>query len=150
MKTEPLVFQFMRWAADHGLWELISTIVIVVSAIIGASYLFWTKRRVRHLNFFVLRVRDQSNYPLKVYVEIRNYTGKSVVISFPYFVYRAVRRDPNAHGDSPTGEYEIKFPGQNQQILTEIDYLLRHGENVSTWVPLDPTHTDQEVDEAIR
>lgn len=150
MSTEHTAFEWMRWAAEHGLWEMISTIVLFVSAVTGFVVLFWTKKRVRNLNFFTQRLRDNSNYPLKVYVEIRNYTGRSVVISVPYFVYGGLRPDPNARGDSPTRQYEIKFSGPGQQTLSEVEYLLRHHENVSTWVPLDPSHTDEEVDEAIR
>ncbi|MFZ1576164.1 MAG: hypothetical protein WAT36_13190 [Chromatiaceae bacterium] len=128
---------------------MISTIVLVAAALIGFSVLFWAKRRVRNLNFFIRRLRDQSNYPLKVCLEIRNYTGRSVVISVPYFVYERLRPDPNARGDSLSREYEIKFPEPRNQTLSEVEYLLRHGESVSTWVPIDPTPTDQEVDAAI-
>jgi hypothetical protein len=79
----------------------------------------------------------------------RNYTGRSVVLSAPFFVYRGLRPDPNARGDSPTGEYEVKFPDPRNQMLSEVECFLRHRENVSTWVPIDPTQTDQEVDKAI-
>jgi len=139
----------MQWAHEHGIWEMINILVLVVSALIGFTVLFWAKRRVRNLNFFVQRLRDASNFPLKVCVEIRNYTGRSVVLSAPFFVYRGLRPDPNARGDSPTGEYEVKFPDPRNQMLSEVECFLRHRENVSTWVPIDPTQTDQEVDKAI-
>jgi hypothetical protein len=74
---ELAVFAWMLWADQHGVWGIVSTIVLLVSAAIGFTVLFWAKRRVRNLNFFVRRLRDQSNYPLKVYVEIRNYTGRA-------------------------------------------------------------------------
>ncbi|MDY6855692.1 MAG: hypothetical protein SWO11_13490 [Thermodesulfobacteriota bacterium] len=44
----------------------------------------------------------------------------------------------------------MKFPYVTQQELKEVDYLIRHGENVSTWIPVDPKHTDQEVDQTIK
>jgi len=143
------VFASMEWAHQHGVWEIINTLVLLVSALVGFSLLFWAKRRVRNLNFYVRRLRDASNYPLKVYIEIRNYTGRSVVISSPYFVFGDLRPDPNARGDSPSREYEVKFPDRGNQTLSEVEYLLRHREEVSTWVPVDPTQTDQEVDRAI-
>ena len=62
----------MKWAHEHGIWEMINILVLVVSALIGFTVLFWAKRRVRNLNFFVQRLRDASNFPLKVCVEIRN------------------------------------------------------------------------------
>jgi hypothetical protein len=122
----------MYWADQHGLWGLVSTLVLVVSAAVGFSVLFWGKGRVRNLNFFVRRLRDGSNYPLKVYI-----------------VNSKLRPDPNARGESPSGEYEVKFPDPASQTLSEVEYLLRHGESVSTWVPIDPSHTDAEVDQAI-
>jgi len=147
--SELPIVAWMKWAHEHGIWEMINILVLVVSALIGFTVLFWAKRRVRNLNFFVQRLRDASNFPLKVCVEIRNYTGRSVVLSAPFFVYRGLRPDPNARGDSPTGEYEVKFPDPRNQMLSEVECFLRHRENVSTWVPIDPTQTDQEVDKAI-
>lgn len=75
------IFAWMLWAAQHGVWDIISTSVLVGGAFVALKVLFWAKRRVRNLNFFISRLRDGSDYPLKVYVEIRNYTGRSVVIS---------------------------------------------------------------------
>jgi hypothetical protein len=147
--AELSVLNWMVWADSHGLWDMIGTIVLVVSAAIGFSLVFWGRRRVRNLNFYVRRFRDNTNYPLKAYLEIRNYTGRSVVITMPYFVYGQLAPDPNAHGDTPSKEYEIKFPGPTNGLLSEVEYLLRHRENVSTWIPIDPRHTDAEVDSAI-
>jgi Adenylate and Guanylate cyclase catalytic domain len=91
-----------------------------------------------------------SDYPLKVYVEIRNYTGSAVVLFADYYVYKgALRPDPNARGDKPSGKYEFKFPDPNG-MLQEVEYLLRHRDSVSSWVPIDPTHTDAEVDAALK
>lgn len=149
MNNEPFTIPWMQWADQHGLWDMTSTLVLLVSAVVGFTVLFWAKRRVRNLNFFTRRLRDNSNYPLKVYAEIRNYTGTSVVISLPCFIYAKLRPDPNARGDSPSKEYEIKFPGPSGQTLSEVEYLLRHRETVSTWIPIDPSHSDQEVDSAI-
>ena len=141
---------WLKLAADYAIWDLLSTIIIFASAVIGFSIIFWTKRRVRHLNFFTQRRRDESNYPLKVYIEIRNFTGRSVVISTPYYRYGDLEPDPNARGDSPSGDFEMKFPDITQRELKEVDYLIRHGEKVSTWIPVDPKHKDQEIDEAIK
>jgi hypothetical protein len=51
---EPLVLAWMQWAVKYGLWEIISTIVIVVSALAGFKLLFWTKRHIPNLNFFLV------------------------------------------------------------------------------------------------
>ena len=97
-----------------------------------------------------MRIRDHTDYALKIFIEIRNYTGRSVVISAPYYRYGDLRPDPYARGDSPSGDYEMKFPTTTGLELNEVDYLIRHGENVKTWIPVDPKHTDAEIDEAMK
>lgn len=147
--TELVILKWMKWADQHGLWDMLSTVVLFVSAATGFFLIFWGKRRIRNLNFYVHPVRDSNNYPLRAYLEIRNYTGKSVVISMPYFVYGRLAPDPNARGDTPLQEFEIKFPGPGNGQLTEVEYLLRHRESVSTWIPINPKHSDDDVKSAI-
>jgi hypothetical protein len=147
--SEAPVLAWMRWAAEHSLWEMLNTAILLAVSATGVIF-FWAKRRVRNLNFFTRCVRDQSEYPLKIYLELRNYTGRSVVISSPFFVCTRLRPDPNARGDSPSGKLEIKFPDRSNTLLTEVEYLLRHRENVSTWMPIDPAHSNEEVNEAIK
>jgi hypothetical protein len=147
-QTENVVFAWMFWADQHGVWGIISTFSLLAS-LAGIFMLLWGKARVRNLNFFIRQSRDDTDYPLKIHVEIRNYTGRSVVISMPYFIYQDLRRDPNARGDSLSGEYEIKFPDPSNENLAEVEYLLRHRESVLTFVPVDPAHTDDEIAHAI-
>ena len=142
--------KFLIWANERGIWELANFAVITISAIIGFSLVLFPKRRVRHLNFFVKGHRDETNYPHRIYLEIRNYTGRSVVISSPFYRYLGLRPDPNARGDSPSGDYELKFPHPTEDQLTEVEYLIRNKERVSTWIPIDPTHSDEEVARAIQ
>lgn len=150
---EPAFFQWMRWAAEHSLWPMISTVVLLVTVYKGWRIFVTSTKRVRNLNFFVRMARDPSQsatYPLKVYVEIRNYTGRSVVITSPYFKYGELKPDPNARGDSPEAEYEVKFPNESGDLLSEVEFLLRHQETTATWIPLDSAHTDEEVSAAIK
>jgi hypothetical protein len=150
MSDEFTPFLWMRWAHEHALWEMISVLLLVFGGALTWVFLFWPKRRVRNLNFFITRERDESNYPLKLNVEIRNFTGRNLLISGAYFVYAGLRCDPKARGDSPSGEHEIKFPPNPAGgMLSEVEYLLRHKEFVSTWIPIDPKHTNDEVDAAI-
>jgi len=100
--------------------------------------LFFPKKRVRHLNFST-RVRAvEGPYPLRIDLEVRNLTGRSIVISNAWFEFGKLRPDPKAHGDSPSGEYEVKFPGVDPQFLTEVEYLIRNKESMQTFIPLDP------------
>jgi hypothetical protein len=85
-----------------------------------------------------------------IYLEIRNYTGRTVVLSNPFFNFRDLLPPPEAHGDSPTGEYEIKFPDPTNQTYSEVEAFLRNKENVHTIIPLDPTQTDQQAQVALQ
>jgi len=102
--------RFMIWANERGLWDMIMTVLAIIGAAAGYYYLFWAKRRIRYLNFYTeIRRNKYPNYPLVIYLEIRNYTGRSVVISSPFFNYKELRPDPKSRGDLPSGDYEIKL-----------------------------------------
>ena len=141
---------FMRSAAGCDLWDMLNFFWVVLVSVVGAIYIGWAKRRVPHLNFYIQQTRDNGPYPFKIHIEIRNYTGQSVVFTRPYFLLRALRPDPEGRRDFSSNEMEVKFPEPTMCRLEEVEYLLRHKENVSTWVPIDPSHSDAEVEEAIR
>lgn len=114
-------------------------LVLIGSAIIGFKFLFFPKSRVRHLNFST-RIREgTTEFPLRMDVEIRNLTGRSIVISNAWFEFGKLKPDPNALGDSPSGEYEVKFPGPDPRQLTEVEFLVRTKESLLTYIPLDPS-----------
>ena len=145
------VFDALRWAHEHGIWELASFLILVGGIFIAVKLAFFPRRRIPYLNFYLRPVRNQHpQFPFLIYLQIRNYTGRTVVLSSPYISYRDLRPPPEAHGDLPSKEYEIKFPDPRNKELAEVEYLLRNKENVETIIPLDPTHTDQEVQTALR
>lgn len=140
----------LRWANDHGIWDAAQLIILVVGGALGLKFMLFPRRRVRNFNYFIRVGRgEHPQYPLVLHLQLRNYTGRSVVIVSPFVQYVDLRPPPDAHGDSPSGEYEIKLPDPMNQELSEIEYLLRNKENVSTIIPLDPAQTDQEVQRAI-
>jgi hypothetical protein len=144
-------FDDLHWAHIHGVWELLSFLILVAGAVVGLKLAFFHRRRIRNLNFYTRPVRDPSaQFPLIIYIEIRNYTGRTVVLSSPFIRFRDLRPSPDAHGDTLSGEYEIKFPDPSGQQLTEIEFLLRNKENVRTYMPLDPTLSDPEVQTALK
>ena len=71
------------------------------------------------------------------------------MLSSAFIRYRDLRPPPEAHGDLPSKEIEIKFPDRPDINFTEVEYLLRHKENVRTIIPLDPTHSDQQAQIAL-
>jgi len=102
----------------------------------------------RNLTFNVSYKLGGSQYPLKLWLDLRNQTGVDAVIKSHFFqCNKLLRPSRKAHGNPSTGEYEIKFPEQNN--LSLFDVLLRSGSHVETWFPLDETHTETEVQAAI-
>lgn len=140
----------LKWANDHGLWAAAQSIVLIASFVIGLKIIYFPRRRIRNLNFHARLLRSERNkFRLMIYLELRNYTGRSVVLSSPFFRYLDLRPPSEAHGDTPSREYEIRFPGNGGKDLTEVEYLLRNKESVHTMIALDPMHTDQEVQRAL-
>lgn len=137
---------FLRWTNEYGIWGVAQFAILGVSFIIGLKLIYFPRRRIRNLNFKITFVRNrQHTYPSHIHLEFRNYTGRTVVLSSPFFRYRKLRPPQHAHGDTLSGEYEIKFPGASGKELTEVEYLLRNKESVHTVIPIDSAHTDEEV-----
>lgn len=142
------IAQSLAWLADHGVWDLLQAAVVTLSAVVGAKLFFFPKTRIRNLNL-TTSWHQGGQFPSRVHLQLRNYTGVTIVISNPFFVYRALRPDPQAHGHSSKAEFEIKFPSLDGAMLSEVEYLLRHKENVSTFASLDPSHSEEEVARAL-
>jgi hypothetical protein len=67
---------------------------------------------------------------------------------------------PGAAAHSETGMMEVKFPVLDSPTVDEdcnltyqlntMEYLLEHRKHVSSWIPVDPSHTDAEVNSALK
>ena len=143
-----LLSEYLLWANQHGLWQFIQAGILCVSFLIGMKLIYFPARRVKNLNFFTQIKRDDAQFPLRIQLEIRNFTGRTIVLSSPYFKYSKIRPDPRAQGDTPSGEYEVRFPDPSYQELREVEYMLRNKEMVSTVIPLDPQHSEDEIEKA--
>lgn len=139
----------LKWANDHGLWSAGQTVVIAGSAIIAGKLIFFPKSRVRHLNFSTHIGEGGGEFPLRLDLEIRNLTGRTAVISNAWFEFGKLRPDSRAQGDTPSGEFEVRFPGPHSDALTEVEYLVRTKESLFTFIPIDPTHTADEARAAL-
>src|ERR1019366_10243215 len=82
-------------------------------------------------------------------LEIRNLTGRTAVISNAWFEFDKLRPDSRALGDTPSGEFEVKFPGPDGRTLTEVEYLVRTKESLFTFIALDPAQTAPEAEAAL-
>lgn len=132
-----------------GFWEMLNFFIVIVGILFGSVY-FYRKRRVSMLNIFTSHSKRQGqNYTSLINIEFRNFIGCSIAICNPYFKYRNLRPDPAAHRDSYSGETEVKFKGGDGNGLMEIETFLRHKESTSTWIPVNPKHSDDEVKSAL-
>jgi hypothetical protein len=119
-------FDVAHWAHEHGVWEFLQFLGIS-GILVGLRLLVFPRRRIRNLNFHIRLARNQHpQFPLILHLEIRNYTGRTVVLSSPFIRYGQIRPPLQAHGDSPSKEYEIKFPDAINTNLTEVEFLLRN------------------------
>ena len=125
------------------------TVVLIGSVLVGVKLLFFPRTRVRHLNFATRIRQGDAEFPLRLDLEIRNLTGRTAVISNAWFEFGKLRPDARAQGDTPSGEFEVKFPGPDGRTLTEVEYLVRTKESLFTYVPLDPTQSTQEAEAAL-
>ena len=49
-----------------------------------------------------------------------------------------------------TRKTSLNFPGRSPDNLTEIDTLMRHGDPVSRWVPVNPNHAAEVIHAALQ
>jgi hypothetical protein len=119
-------------------------------------WIFVPRRRVPGLNVYVTSERTPADratgerFPLRLKMEIRNFSGAPVLIRRAAFTFQSLRPHPQCHMHSETKECEVKFPGRIPNELCEPDCYLRQGGCVMTWIGLDTTHTDQEIQEALQ
>ena len=72
------------------------------------------------------------------------------MLSSGWFGPKSLRLDPAwTRVDARTGLMEVGFPDAQKVDVKEREQLLKRGESVICWIPIDPAHTDKEVQEAI-
>ncbi|HTN75399.1 MAG TPA: hypothetical protein VL096_09135 [Pirellulaceae bacterium] len=151
LKAEATVEGWLRYLTELGAWDLISITMALVGVIGVSLWLFVPRRRVPGLNVRVSVERaGDVRFPHRLRLEIRNFSGSPVLIRRAGFNFAGLRPDPQCAMHSETQECEVKFPGRVPMELCEPDCYLRQGALVLTWIAVDPTHTDVEVQEALR
>ncbi|MCF7898062.1 MAG: hypothetical protein K9L87_04885 [Candidatus Omnitrophica bacterium] len=144
------IYDFFLGANKIGLWPALSALSAVGGLVLAMNYIR-TKSYTRGLNFYIAHSREEgTNFPNKIIINIRNYTGGTVVITNPYFKFgKTIIPDDNATCDSYSKEYEIKFEDSEKRYLNEVDIMLRHKEKTITFIPADPKESDAKIEEAI-
>jgi hypothetical protein len=143
------VMSFFKFMADWGIWDVIQTAIAIGGGFAILFYLF-PSRSIE--NFYIDATRGVGDppYPKVIRIEMRNLTNEPLyVLSRGFRFGDVIHASPFAAIDHATQTCEVKFPGP-QGHLTEIDTLVRHGQPVSTWVPVDPNHADDIIDAALQ
>jgi len=145
-----LIYNFFLGADKIGLWSAISALSALVGLFLAINYIK-TRAYTRGLNFYIAHSRKEgTNFPNKIMINIRNYSGGTIVITNPYFKFgKTVIPDESAACDSYSKEYEIKFEDSEKKYLNEVDIMLRHKEKTITSIPADPRESDTKIKEAI-
>jgi hypothetical protein len=141
---------FFKFMAEWGVWNVFQTLITIIGAIVVLFYLF-PRRSIE--NFYIDTTRSEANPPYTkvIRIEMRNLTNEPLyVLSRGFRFGDVIHASPHAAIDHATQTCEVKFPGPQPDNLTEIDTLVRHGQPVSTWVPVDPDHADDVIDAALQ
>ncbi len=140
------MYEILKYLNEAGAWDLLNTVILICGFLYGITLLHTYKQRIKDLNFYVTWRRDtQARFPLILHFEVRNLSQNLIVISSPYFLFDKVKPGPYAHCDSVTGQYEVKFRRQEEQATSEVASMLRHREQVTSYIPLDEKQTDEEL-----
>jgi hypothetical protein len=141
---------FFKFMAEWGVWDVFQTLITIIGGTLVLFYLF-PRRSIQ--NFYIDATRGAANPPHTkvIRIEMRNLTNEPLyVLSRGFRFGDVIHASPGAAIDHATQTCEVKFPGPQPDNLTEIDTLVRHGQPVSTWVPVDPNHADDVIDAALQ
>ena len=142
--------QFMK---QYDLWAYLFAIIsgtLCYIIIRFGEWLFFiirTFNRIRHLNVNCFIQRDTSNYPCKLYIQFRNWTNTTILMKIEGFkLSKGIDPDPKSAQDSSSKLIEIKFIEESLNV----DSIIRHGEDKSVWIPLDPQQKDEFLNNALQ
>ena len=136
--------------AEWGVWDVFQTLITIVGGIV-VLLLSVSAQINRELLHRRNKKRGEPAIPKVIRIEMRNLTNEPLyVLSRGFRFGDVIHASPLAAIDHATQTCEVKFPGPQPDNLTEIDTLVRHGQPVSTWVPVDPNHADDVIDAALQ
>ena len=144
---------FLLAMSDFGIWDILSLALFIGGALYGYFRFFRPTTHIPNLTvFFNYQRLSDFHFPLQLTVEFTNHTGKSAFITSVWFKCVDIRPHPNARLDAGTKRLEIKFPesrtnehGERFYVLSAFECYLKDGSSAPTFVPLDPSHTDDEI-----
>ncbi len=142
--------------ARFDFWSFLSLLMLILGSVAGYLKFYRPRKSIRNfiVNFHYERAPGW-NFPLRITIAFANHTGRNVHIASASFKCKDLRPDPKAMGDTYTGKMPMKFPkevtmsdGTKQILLQEFEYYLKIDESTGSYAPIDPDHTDEEVEQA--
>lgn len=132
---------WIKWAKDQGLWDVVTAgSGLLISTVLVSK---WRKKIPQfsvHLTYSM--GTGHKNYPNVLNIELRNLMDSPLVIGRPNFKFsNGIQAGRFAHGNTATGDYEIKFRpiGTDGQPIPGYSYthvMLRHREQAYGYLPL--------------
>ncbi|MBA3057573.1 MAG: hypothetical protein KJ614_16640 [Gammaproteobacteria bacterium] len=132
---------WIKWAKDQGLWDFVTAgSGLLISSVLVSR---WKKKIPEfsvHLTYSL--GTGHKNYPNVLNIELRNLMDSPLVIGRPNFKFApGLKAGRFAHGNTATGDYEIKFRpiGADGQPIPGYSYthvMLRHREQAYSYLPL--------------
>ena len=145
---QPLAW--IKWAKDQGVWDFLTA---GAGLLISTALVSKWKKKIPEFSVFLTYSLNtgHKNYPNVLNIELRNLMDSPLVIGRPNFKFAdGLRGGRFAHGNSATGDYEIKFRpiGSDGQPVPGYSYtnvMLRHREQAYSYLPLPEEWTESDV-----
>ncbi|UJF18469.1 IS66 family transposase [Vibrio sp. SS-MA-C1-2] len=142
------IVKLLQLLNSMGFWDIIT---IALALFAGWYYLF-RKAKLRDVSVHITYYIGASNplWPNVLNFEVRNLMHVPVVITNPLFHFsNHLKSGNNAHGNTSTGDYEIKFrPIDSQGHVIKgksyTTYLLNHRDCMFAYVPIDDNLSERE------
>jgi hypothetical protein len=136
--------------AQWGIWDILGLLVALVPSVLVLVYLF--PRKAIDSFYIDTSIRSiNESYPKVILVELRNHTNDPIYVFSRGFSFGTkIRPSPQGAKNAAIELYEVKFEGREQGRLSDIDTLVRSNQVVSTWIPVDPSESDQDLSSALK
>lgn len=146
------------FCAKHDVFSFISLCILAAGATAGYFRFFAPRKSIKNfLIKFDYEKAEGWNFPLRIRILFTNHTGQNVYITSASFKCENLRPAPNANVDTHTKKMPIKFPrevlrpdGSREVLLHDFEYFIRVDETVGSYAPINPEHTDEEIENAFR
>jgi hypothetical protein len=141
---------WIKWAKDQGLWDFLTA---GAGLLISTALVSKWKKKIPEFSVFLSYSLNtgHKNYPNVLNIELRNLMDSPLVVGRPNFKFaRGLRGGRYAHGNTATGDYEIKFrpigaDGQPVRGYSYTHVMLRHREQAYSYLPLPDDWSEAEL-----